>query len=62
MSIVYCDHCRENVDTDYNAEHFIASTELCAVEYEKDICPECEEYKPEDRVWAGMKCSQCAYC
>lgn len=26
------------------------------------VCPECEEYRPEDpRVAAGMKCGLCAY-
>lgn len=60
MSIVHCDHCNKNIDTDYNAEHFIEGTEKCTIEYVDEICPECEEYRPDDeRVKAGMNCSFC---
>jgi len=62
MSIVHCDYCNKNIDTDYNAEHFIDSTEKCIIEYADEICPECEEHRPDDeRVKTGMKCSFCTY-
>ena len=30
MSIVRCDHCDKNIDTDYDAEHFKDGTEQCS--------------------------------
>ena len=29
MSVIYCEFCEERVDTECNAEHFIADTEHC---------------------------------
>jgi len=35
MSIVHCNHCRQNIDTDYDAEHFVAGTEHCLIQVEE---------------------------
>ncbi len=39
MSIVHCDYCDRNINTDYNAEHFIDGTEHC-LEKVRDFAPE----------------------
>lgn len=31
MSIMYCHYCDQNIDTDYNAEHFIINEDTAEV-------------------------------
>lgn len=64
MSIVRCDRCELPIDTDLEDTIELADGKgeahfNCV---EKEVCPECEEHRPEDeRVKAGMKCGFCAY-
>ncbi len=39
MSIVYCHYCIKEIDTDFDADHFIPNTEDCVLEakYNKDL-------------------------
>lgn len=52
MSITYCHECGQNIDTDYNAEHFITCS-ICG----KEVCADCgytiEGEKP------GFLCEKC---
>lgn len=32
MSVIYCHDCDENIDTDFNAEHFDYETGACVEE------------------------------
>lgn len=34
MSIVRCNHCNKNIDTDFDAEHFVPDTEHCLIQVE----------------------------
>ena len=65
MAVVACVRCGGYTDLDYAVENvvFTKYDAICVdcIE-EHEICPECEEPKPEcPRVQAGMKCGQCAY-
>ena len=46
MSIVRCEFCQKNIDTDFDAEHFIYDTEDCRLE---------KEYKEEVKEMAQEK-------
>jgi len=35
MSIVHCNHCNKDIDTDFEAEHFIPDTEHCLIQVEE---------------------------
>lgn len=39
MSIVRCNYCDKNIDTDQDAEHFVANTEHCLIQVQ-DAAPE----------------------
>lgn len=35
MSIVHCNHCNKDIDTDFDAEHFVPDTEHCLIQVEE---------------------------
>ena len=66
MAVVMCCRCDKVIDLDWNNGIVLKdgrswSCLECCVKYD-EICPECQEPKPDDeRVAAGMKCGECAY-
>jgi len=36
MSIIYCDYCQRNIDTDFDAEHFDAGDDFTCIEEQAD--------------------------
>jgi len=45
MSIVRCDFCNKNIDTDYDDEHFIEDTEDCVLQadYNEELTSDLNE-------------------
>ena len=41
MSIEHCPKCNQNIDTDFNAEHFADEVGGCEITFECSMSPEC---------------------
>ena len=54
MSIVRCNYCDININTDYNAEHFVAGTEHCLTQVQ-DAAPDLLEALKDLTVWAEYR-------
>ncbi len=54
MSIVRCDFCQKNIDTDYDAEHFVPDTEYCLIQVEK-AAPDMLKALMEINKYAGVQ-------